>query len=76
MTDASRDDEPGRFTGMTTNERLFTAGLLDAWDAAALKRDRERMVEILAKVTDAGFTRDSAIRTVDAVLTDPGKFGF
>ena len=76
MTDARRDDAADRFTGMTLNERLFVAGLLEAWGEAALHRDRDRMIEILAEVTDARFTHDSAIRTVDAVLADPGKFGF
>jgi hypothetical protein len=30
------------FRGMTTNERLLTAGLMDKFDSAARKRDRTR----------------------------------
>jgi len=35
---------------MTVNERLYAAGLLDGWDAAAKSRDRRRMVELLCEV--------------------------
>jgi hypothetical protein len=61
---------------MTLNERLFVAGLLEAWDEAALHRDRDRMIEILSEVTDIGVARDGVMKTVDGVLADPGKYGF
>jgi hypothetical protein len=35
---------------MTINERLFAAGLLDAWDAAVRARNRGRMIELLQEV--------------------------
>jgi hypothetical protein len=57
---------------MTTNERLFDAGLLSEWTAAARSRNRERMIELLGKV-DLG---DQAESTTDAVLSNPGKYGF
>jgi hypothetical protein len=38
------------FAGMTTYERLYVAGLMPEWDAAAVSRDRKKMVEILCKV--------------------------
>jgi hypothetical protein len=57
---------------MTTNERLFDAGLLTEWTAAASSRNRQRMIELLGKV-DLG---DQAESTTDAVLSNPGKYGF
>ena len=39
-----------RFDGMTTNERLFEAGLLDAWDDAVSRRARTEMIALLGQV--------------------------
>lgn len=61
-----------RYAGMTTNERLFEAGLLSEWTAAARSRNRERMIELLGKV-DLG---DQAESLTDTVLSNPGKYGF
>jgi hypothetical protein len=36
--------------GMTVNERLYLAGLLDEFDAAVEKRDAAALREILTKV--------------------------
>jgi hypothetical protein len=57
---------------MTTNERLFDAGLLSEWTAAARSRNRERMIELLGKV-DLGGQAESI---TDAFLSNPGKYGF
>lgn len=38
------------YSGMTLNERLFSAGLLMDWDTAVQSRNRKRMVELLSKV--------------------------
>jgi hypothetical protein len=40
---------------MTTNERLFVAGLMDAYDAAAARCDWRKVNEILGQV---GLWRD------------------
>jgi hypothetical protein len=61
-----------QYAGMTTNERLFEAGLLSEWNAAARSRNRERMIELLGKV-DLG---DQAEWIADTVLANPGKYGF
>ena len=61
-----------RYAGMTTNERLFEAGLLSEWNAATSSRDRERMIELLGKV-DLG---DQAEWIADTVLSNPEKYGF
>lgn len=57
---------------MTTNERLFDAGLLSEWNAAARSRNRERMIELLGRVDLA----DQAESITDTVLANPKKYGF
>ncbi|MBL8901637.1 MAG: hypothetical protein JNM84_28675 [Planctomycetes bacterium] len=64
---------PSRWAGMTINERLFDAGLLEAWDRAIRGRDRERAEEILGTV-DIGV--DDAKRVVDTALAKPRFYGF
>ena len=61
------------YSGMTTNERLFNAGLLDDFDAAARARDDERMVAILQQVE---FSESEARSITDTTLTNPEKYGF
>jgi hypothetical protein len=56
---------PSLFSGMTTNERLFDAGLMPQWDEALHARDRSRMVDLLSKVElddQAACIADSALR--------------
>ena len=36
--------------GMTVNERLYVAGLLDAFDEAVKRKDVDMLAEILSKV--------------------------
>lgn len=62
---------PPGLAAMTVNERLHFVGLMDQWDAAARAHDREAMFKILKQVEII----DPA-PIVDAVLTDPEKFGF
>ena len=59
--------------GMTINERLFACGLLDSWDIAARKRDREAMIALLI---ETAVTRVQAESTVDTILENPSKYGF
>ena len=65
-------DFGSRFEGMTTNERLFQAGLLDQWDAAVRGRDRACMLRVLAEVD----LTDQAEAIADTVLRDPARYGF
>ena len=60
------------YGGMTTNERLFAAGLLSKWDDAVRKRERARMIELLSRV-DLGQQAESI---ADTVLSNPSKYGF
>ncbi len=61
------------YAGMTVNERLFSAGLLDAFDAAARRRDRDEMLRVLREVELAS---SDATRTIELILADPRKYGF
>lgn len=56
----------GKYGGMTVNERLVEAGLMDAWDSALNARNREEMIAILSQVeleSQAGIIADSALAT-------------
>ena len=58
---------------MTVNERLFNAGTLEAFDAAARRRDRSAMIRLLEEVQ---LMRAEAEQSVDTVLANPAKYGF
>ncbi len=60
------------YSGMTLNERLFTAGLLEQFDDAARNADRARMLGLLLKV---GLSEPEAQRSVDAILSSPARYG-
>ena len=57
---------------MTTNERLYSAGLLGSFEQAARRRDRARMIEMLGKVELA----DQADQISDTILANPTRYGF
>ena len=41
---------PGRYAGMTIPERLFAAGLLEAFGAALRQKDRVKLMQALTTV--------------------------
>ena len=53
------------FSGMTLNERLFEANLLEEFDSAVEQKDKERLINILIKVE---ISRDEAEKTVSTIL--------
>ncbi len=61
------------FSGMTVNERLFTSGLVEQFDAATDAGDRHRAIELLQQVA---MSESSATTTVDAVLANAPKYGY
>ena len=61
------------FSGMTVNERLFNAKLLDIWDNAIQTKDKNKAVAILLKVE---LDEKQASETVDAIFKNPSKYGF
>ncbi len=60
-----------KYDGMTVNERLYAADLLDAYEAAAMNGDRTTMIAILVR---AEMTPEQSVQTTDAILADPKKF--
>lgn len=60
------------YGGMTVNERLFVAGLVQQFDAAINSGDRQEAIELLRRVA---LSDAIAGETVDAVLSNPGKYG-
>ncbi len=56
---------------MTVNERLFDAGLLQAFDAAARARDRAEMIRIMSDVDV-----EDAARSADSILQNPQRYGY
>lgn len=59
------------YSGMTVNERLYVAGLLNEFDAAARSRNRDEMLNILRKVDVA-----NPEQTADAILENPRMYGY
>jgi len=59
-----------RFTGMTGNERLYEAGVMDAWDVALRARDRDTMIKLL-EIAEWG---EAAAETVDLILRNPERY--
>ena len=62
----------GKYSGMTVNERLWDAGIMDAWDAAVISRDRDRMIELLGRIELAS----EAEWIVDTTLANPKRYGY
>jgi hypothetical protein len=59
------------YSGMTVNERLFAAGLIEDFDCAAKARDREAMISILSRVKVS-----NPERTADSIIRDPARYGY
>ena len=62
-----------QFAGMTVNERLFEAGLLETFNQTARERNREAMLSILLKVE---LTTEQAAETTDTILANPVHYGY
>jgi hypothetical protein len=58
---------------MTVNERLFEAGVIDQFEAAAKNRDADAMVRILMRVA---LTEKDARLSTDAILKNPERYGY
>ena len=74
MSQGPEYETPGNpYVGMTTNERLSNAGLLNSWDIAAHARNREVMIRLLVQV---GATEWHAAQIADTVIANPAMYGF
>lgn len=65
--------ERPNYGGMTVNERLVAAGLVEQFDGAIDAGDRHRAIETLKQVA---MSEGSAASTVDAVLANPSSYGY
>jgi hypothetical protein len=56
--------ERSRYAGMTVSERLFDAGLLQSFNAAARQRNRAEMIRLLTHVDvkDAAYSADAILK--------------
>jgi len=59
--------------GMTINERLHSSDLLVQFDEAIRASDRQAAIDMLCRVA---FTDAQARWTVEAVLSNPQKYGY
>jgi hypothetical protein len=57
------------FSGMTVNERFFSAGILGLWDDAKRRRDRAAMIDLLNQVEVA-----APEWVADTILANPQKY--
>ena len=57
-----------KYSGMTVNERLYAAGLLDNFFNIANRKDRNEMVALLMSVE---LDRSEAEKTADTILNSP-----
>ena len=62
-----------KYSGMTVNERLFSAGLMADFGTAAKNRDKNKMIEILRKVE---LSSAQAIETSGAIVENPSMYGY
>ena len=60
------------YNAMTTNERLYTAGLLEQFDVAAESRNRDAMIRILLQVD---LSAEEAASIAEKILAAPGRYG-
>ena len=67
------DVTDGDFGGMTVNERLYAAGLLDAFDAAVERGDKDEVIRLLQRVD---LSPHDAQLSADTLFANPGRYGY
>ncbi len=60
------------YAGMTVNERLAVAGLMQAFDKAVMARDRSGAIAVLRQVE---LSDEQAASTVDTMFANPSRYG-
>ncbi len=61
------------YAGMTVNERLYAAGLVDEFDAAVERGDKDEVVRLLQAVH---LSARGAQETADALFANPARYGY
>jgi len=64
--------DPKKYTGMTVNERLFSAGLMNEFDNACKVRNRADIIGLLNQVE----LEDQSSDIADSILKSPGFYGY
>lgn len=67
------DVTDGDFGGMTVNERLCAAGLLDAFDAAVERGDKDEAIRLLQRVD---LSPHDAQLSADTLFANPARYGY
>ena len=62
-----------KFAGMTMNERLYTAGIADKFDAAVRRKDKTVLMELLAQIE---IPARQSQETIDLIFGNPAKYGY
>ncbi len=71
MTLFPEPPERGGYSGMTVNERLYDAGLLEEFDDALRRGDRDQLIAILTRVE---LDAEQSAWTADTVLAHPTRY--
>jgi hypothetical protein len=70
---AKRNPTDDELKGMTVNERLYACNSLKAFNSAAMKRDKPKMIKILM---DVYLPIEEATQTSEAILENPQLYGY
>jgi len=61
------------YAGMTVNERLAVAGLMQAFDEAVMARDRSGAIAVLRQVE---LSDEQAASTTDTIFANPSRYDY
>jgi hypothetical protein len=61
------------YAGMTVNERLAVAGLMQAFDKAVMARDRSAAIAVLRQVE---LSDEQAASTTDTIFANPSRYDY
>lgn len=62
-----------KYKGMTLNEMLFEANLINDFETAIKIRDVRQAMEVLSKIN---ILKDDAEKIINTIFQNPKKFGF
>ena len=65
--------EKDNYSGMTLNEMLFDSGLMKDFDEAMAKKDKRKLLKILAVIN---IKNNVAEKIIDTIFNNPKRYGF